>query len=108
VTPRQGERQAIVVPLAAEIDLTNYELAYDRLYTALVSGAAVVIADFTPTWFCDCASLRRLLAVQQQAAAQGRQLRLVIPPGSPVRRLADLLGLDGQPHIYASRCEASA
>src|SRR3954447_14614678 len=35
VTPRQDERQAIVVPLAAEIDLTNYERVYDRLYTAL-------------------------------------------------------------------------
>jgi len=108
VTPRQGERQAVVVSLAAEIDLTNYERVYDRLYTALVTGAPVVIADFTSTWFCDCASLRRLLAVQQQAAAQGRQLRPVVPPGGPVRRLADLLGLDGQPHIYASRGEASA
>ncbi len=108
MTCRQEVGQAVVVPLAAEIDLTSYEQVYDRLYTALVSGAAVVVADFTPTWFCDCASLRRLLAVQQQAAAQGRQLRLVIPPGSPVRRLADLIGLDGQPHIYASSSEASA
>lgn len=109
VTHRPGADPAIVVPLAAEIDLTNSEQVYDRLYAAFISGpAAVVVADFTETWFCDCSSLRRLLTVQQRAAAQGSQLRLVIPPGSLVRRLADLIGLDGQLHIYPSTREATA
>jgi anti-anti-sigma factor len=108
VTHRQGADPAIVVPLAAEIDLTNSEQVYDRLYAAFISGTAVVVADFTATWFCDCASLRRLLSVQQRAAAQGSQLRLVIPPGSLVRRVADLIGLDGQLHIYPSTREATA
>jgi anti-anti-sigma factor len=108
VTHRQGANPAIVVPLAAEIDLTNSEQVYDRLYAAFISGTAVVVADFTGTWFCDCSSLRRLLTVQQRAAAQGSQLRLVIPPGSLVRRVADLIGLDGQLHIYSSTREATA
>jgi anti-anti-sigma factor len=95
-----------VVPLAAEIDLVNCEQVYDRLYAAFVSGAAVVIADFTATSFCDCASLRRLLTVQRRAAAQGAQLRLVIPPGNPVRRLAELIGVAGQLHIYPCMGEA--
>ena len=105
---RQGAGPATVVPLAAEIDLTNCEQVYDRLYAAFARGTAVVIADFTATWFCDCGSLRRVLAVQQRAAACGGQLRLVIPPGSRVRRLADLAGLDGGPHIYSSVPEATA
>ena len=67
-----------------------------------------MIADLTATWFCDCSSLRRLLAVQQRAASRGGQLRLVIPPGSPVRRVAGLTGLDGPLHIYPSVREASA
>jgi len=98
---------AVVVPLAGEIDLTNCESVYDRLYAAFVSGPAVVIADFTATWFCDCASLRRLLAVQQRAEARGARLRLVIPPGSPVRRLAELTDMNGQLHMYPSMREAS-
>ena len=108
MTCQQRMNPAVVVPLTAEIDLTNNEQVYDLLYAAFFSGAAVVIADFTATWFCDCASLRRLLTVQRRAAAQGGQLRLMIPPGSPVRRVADLLGLDGRLHIYASTREASA
>lgn len=104
----QGSGPAIVVQLPAEIDLTNCEQAYDRLYATLVSGAAVVIADFTGTRFCDCGSLRRLLTMQQRAAARGGQLRLVIPSGSLVRRVADLTGLDCRLHIYSSTREARA
>jgi anti-anti-sigma factor len=99
---------AIVVPLAAEIDLTNCEQAYRELDAASACAAAVVIADFTATRFCDCASLRHLLAVQRRAGAQGGQLRVVIPPGSLVRRVADLIGLAGQLAVYSSVSEASA
>jgi anti-anti-sigma factor len=106
--PRNETGPPVVVPLAAEIDLTNCELACGRLCAAFAVGAAVVIADLTTTWFCDCASLRRLLAVQRQAASCGAQLRLVIPPGSPVRRLAILTGLDEPLRIYSSVREATA
>jgi anti-anti-sigma regulatory factor len=53
----------VIVALPAEIDLSNAEQVYDQLAAALASGAAVVIADFTGTRFCDCACLNRLLRV---------------------------------------------
>jgi anti-anti-sigma regulatory factor len=70
------------VPLAAEIDLANCEQAYHELDPASACAAAVVIADFTATRFCDCASLRYLLAGQRRAGAQGGQLRVVSPPAA--------------------------
>src|ERR1051326_3459091 len=97
-----------VVRLAAEIDLTNSERACGQLDAAVACGAAVVVADLTSTRFCDCASLRRLLAVQQRAASSGIQLRFVMPSGSPVRRLADLTGLDKAMRIYPSGREATS
>jgi len=107
MTCQQRAGPVVVVPLAGEIDLFNCDQVYDRLYAAFVSGATVVIADFTATSFCDCASLRRLLAVQRRAATQGTQFRLVIPPGNPVQRLAELLGVNGRLHIYPGLHEAS-
>lgn len=106
--PRNRTGPPVVVPLTAEIDLTNSELACGRLWAAFAGGAAVVVADLTTTWFCDCASLRRLLAVQRQAASCGAELRLVIPSGSPVRRLAVLTGLNEPLRIYPSVREATA
>ncbi|MDQ2813243.1 MAG: STAS domain-containing protein [Actinomycetota bacterium] len=106
--PHLAARSAVVVRLVTEIDLTNREQMYDRLYAALALGAPVVIADFSATRFCDCASLRRLIKVQERAAAYGSQLRLVIPPGSPVGRLADLIDLADRLLIYPSAREATA
>ena len=92
----------VIVALPAEIDLSNAEQVYDQLYAALAADVTVVIADFTGTRFCDCACLNRLLRVQNQAAAHNAQLRLVIPPGVPVRQVVKLLGLDQRLPIYAS------
>jgi anti-anti-sigma factor len=108
MTCRQETGTAVVITLAAEIDLTNNEWACGQLNAAFARGAAVVVADLSSTRFCDCASLRRLLAVQQRAASSGGQLRLVMPSGSPVRRLADLTGLDQPLHIYPSVRGATA
>jgi anti-anti-sigma factor len=106
---RQGRAgSAIIVSLPAEIDLTNCEQVCDRLSAAFACGAAAVIADFTATCFCDCGSLRRLLTVQERAASRSGQLRLVIPPGSLVGRIADLTGLGRGLHIYSTMHEATA
>ena len=99
-------RTAVTVTLPEEIDLINREDAYDRLYAAFACGAPVVIADLTGTTFCDAGSLRRLVTVQNRAAAQGTQLRLVIAPGSVVSRLAGLTGLDRRILIYPNLREA--
>jgi anti-anti-sigma factor len=98
----------VIVALPAEIDLSNAEQVYDQLAAALASGAAVVIADFTGTRFCDCACLNRLLRVHNQAAGHDAKLRLVIPRGAPVREVVKLLGLDQQLPIYASIAAAQA
>lgn len=98
----------MIVALPAEIDLSNAEQVYDQLTAALAGGAAVVIADFTGTRFCDCACLNRVLRVHNQAGGRHAQLRLVIPPGAPVRETVKLLGLDRQLSVYPSTDAAQA
>lgn len=98
----------VVVTLPDEIDMYNREQAYDRLHSACASGTPVVIADFTSTRFCDAGSIRRLLAADHHAAASAVQLRFATRPGSPVRRLADLLGADRRVPVYRSPGEAAA
>jgi len=101
-------RVPAVVALPAEIDLTSAERAYGELHAAFAGGAAAVIADFSATTFCDCSSLRRLLAIQHRAACRGARLVLVIPRGSPVSRLAELVSLDSRLPVYPSLREAVA
>jgi anti-anti-sigma regulatory factor len=99
---------ATAVTLPVQIDLYSREQAYDRLCGACASGATVVIADFTGTRYCDTASMRRLLAAHERAAASAAQLRFAIPPGNPARRMTDLLNADRHIPIYDSLAEAEA
>lgn len=105
---QEARGSSIIVALPAQIDLTSRERAYDQLYAAFTSGAAIVIADFTGTTFCDCSNLRHLVAIQDRAAARDAELRLVIRPGSPVQRVAELMDLGRLLPVYPPLGEAVA
>jgi anti-sigma B factor antagonist len=104
--PRQGVARAIVT-LPDKIDVTNADEVYDQMFTALTSGAAVIVADLTATTFCDSAGLRRLAMIHRHAANREIQVRLAVSPGGPVRRLIEQAGLDQSVPVYASLAEAA-
>lgn len=96
-----------IVALPAEIGPATIRQVYERLYAAVASGAPIIIADLTGTHFCDAAGMRHLLVIREEAAARGSQLRLVIPPGVPMREVLVLLGADHLLPVYSSLREAS-
>ena len=108
MTSQQRTGPPVLVPLAPEIDLANCEQACDQLSVAFIGGAPVVIADFTLTTFCDCATLRRLLAIQRQAAASHAEFRVAVPLSSPVRRIMQITGLDAKLRLYPTAAHAAA
>lgn len=89
-----------MVSLPAEIDVTNAVQVQALVTAALTPGVTVVIADLTATRFCDSAGLRHLLLAHRQAGRAGVQLRLVIPPGSPVDRVTELTGIGRYVAVY--------
>ena len=105
---QSAQRASVIVALPAVIDLARQDRAYEQLYAAVADGASVVIADLTAATLCDCSSLRRLVAIQHQAAARGGQLRLAITAGSPVHHIAQLMDLDHLLPIYPSVVQAAA
>lgn len=96
----------VIVAMPAQIDVINAEHIYDQLYAALISGANVVIADFTVTTFCDSAGMNRLVSIHKRAVSRDVVFRLVLPPGGTVRRVLKLLGLDQLLPVYSTVAEA--
>lgn len=95
-----------VVPLPAEIDITNAEEVLDRICAALEPGSATVIADMTATTFCDSSGVRHLLLAHRRASASGTQLRFAVPAASPVRRILAFTGADQVVAVYPTLDEA--
>ncbi len=108
MTSQQQARPPVLITVAAEIDMTTCEQVHDQLSAALACGAPVVIADFTVTTFCDCATLRCLLAIQRRAAAGRTEFRIAVPLASPVRRIMRMTGLAQQLRLYPTAAHAAA
>jgi anti-anti-sigma factor len=96
----------IVVPLPAEIDVTNSPEIYERLVAALAPGVDVVIADLTSTSFCDSSGVHAIMHAHELAAARGIRLRLAVSPGGTVPRVLQLTGVDSLMPIYTSLQDA--
>jgi stage II sporulation protein AA (anti-sigma F factor antagonist) len=96
-----------VVALPAEIDASNADEVYRLLCTALTSGVRLLIADLSGTRYCDVSAVRAIMRARNETTRSGAELRLVVPPG-PVRRLLDLIQLDGQLPVYLSPGQAMA
>ena len=90
-----------VIRLPAEIDATNAQRIGEELGSAFAPGVATVIADMTATTFCDSSGAKELLLAHNKAAANGIELRIVMP-SADVRRLFELTGLDQVLAIYPS------
>lgn len=103
-----GDRSPVVVALPAEIDVINAGSVYDQLCMALISGATVVIADFTATTFCDSAGMQRLIMIHNRAVARDVQFWLVVPKVGTIRRVLKLLGLDQLLPVYSTVAEATS
>jgi anti-anti-sigma factor len=76
-----------VITMPTTIDMAATRRLCGQLGSALAS-ATTVIADMTATRSCDSSAVRILLMAQEQAAATGVDLRLVVSSASVLRVLA--------------------
>jgi anti-anti-sigma factor len=108
VTDPAASHAATVVAMPPDIDYGSADQAYDQLNAALITDAPVVIADFTLTTYCDCAALRRLLAIQGQANGRHADFRIAVPLSSPVRRILRITGLEQEFKLFPTAAHAAA
>jgi anti-sigma B factor antagonist len=95
----------VIVGLPTEIDVQNADEVRERLCSEAKPGISVVVADMSPTEFCDSAGIREIVHGLRRLASVGVELRLVIPPGN-VRRVMKVIGLDQAVTVWPSVAEA--
>lgn len=96
----------VVVPLPAEIDVTNSDQVHERLIAACAPGAGVVIADLTSTRFCDSSGVHAIMHAYERAAGRDIRLWLAVPEVGSVRRVLELTGVGRLMPVYSSLQEA--
>lgn len=90
------------------IDAGNAVAVGDILDAALARGAAAVVADCTPTTFCDSVGFNTLLLTNQKAHEAKAVLLFVITPDGPLWRVLELLEMQDALAVYPSIAAAVA
>ncbi len=106
MTDDQAPRGPVVVALPAEIDVTNSGQVHDQLIAALEPGVDIVIADLTPTVFCDSSGVHAIMRAYEEAAARDVQLWLAVAQAGSVRRVLELTGVGRLMPVYPSLQDA--
>ena len=96
------EDGAVVVQVAGELDLCSSHTFRAHLASALDSGAAAVVVDFTEISFIDSTGLSVLAVQARRAALDGPVLAVVCPEGR-IRKRLTMTGLDRAVPVYPSR-----
>jgi anti-anti-sigma factor len=71
--------ETVVVTLPGELTRSNAGQVKVTLAAAFGPGVGTVVADGTPTIFCDSAGVRELVVAHKHAAAAGATFRVVVP-----------------------------
>ncbi len=101
-----GQARHAVIRLPGEIDTSNDHQVRDALARALADGTALLVADAAKTRYCGCSGVSALIGAHHQAAASGRQLRIVASPA--LLRMLTLTGADTVLDTYPTLTAALA
>jgi anti-sigma B factor antagonist len=94
----------VIVPCAAELDLTNVPALRKALRAARRAGPVVVV-DMSRTAFCDASVVRALVEADDRATARRGELWLVVTSPALTRILA-VMGVDRRLRIVSRLPEA--
>jgi anti-anti-sigma factor len=91
----EGERQGTLclVRVHGEVDLSNAHEVSAEIGILMGQDAHRLVVDLSDITYLDSAGVALLLRLAERLRARRRQLHLVVPRGSPVRRVLDFTGL---------------
>ncbi|HKP99023.1 MAG TPA: STAS domain-containing protein [Actinomycetes bacterium] len=91
----EGVRQGTVclVRVHGEIDLSNAQEVSRAIGSAMGQEARRLVVDLSDITYLDSSGVALLLRLAERLQTRRRQLHLVVPRGSPVRRVLVFTGL---------------
>jgi anti-anti-sigma factor len=90
-TSRSGTTQ--LARVTGELDLSNARALTDALAHAVPDDVTLVVVDLTGTTYVDSAAIASFFRLSQRLRDRRQDLRLVVPPTSPIRAVVELTRL---------------
>jgi anti-anti-sigma factor len=93
---------SVVARLTGEVDMSNASYVRDQLLDSMPNEAIVLVLDISGTRYLDSAAIEVLFDVSRRLARRRQELRLVMPPDSPLRRVIQLTEVHTAAPVFES------
>src|SRR3954447_18321290 len=90
----EGVGGSPVAPIRGEIDMSNVGELGLTLQNAVGQASAGLVVDFAQTEYLDSAGLQFIFDLAKRLRDRGQRLFLVVPEGSPVGTVLDIVNVE--------------
>jgi anti-anti-sigma factor len=91
---------AIVAHLGGEVDMTNAGLVREELLASVPNDAHALVIELSACRYLDSAGIEVLFDMARRLHRRRQELRLSLPPSSPLKRLIDLTEVASAAPVY--------
>ncbi len=84
---------SVVARLSGEVDMSNANYVRDQLLASMPNEALALVLDISGCRYLDSAAIEVLFDVSRRLGRRRQELRLVMPPDSPLRRVIELTAI---------------
>lgn len=102
----EREGDALVARLRGEVDMTNASFVREELTSSVPNDAHALVIDLESTRYLDSAAIEVLFELSRRLGRRRQELRLVVPPASPLRRLLMLTDVGSVAPMHESLAQA--
>jgi anti-anti-sigma factor len=80
----------VVGRISGEVDMSNATYVREQLLTSMPNDALALVLDLTACRYLDSAAIEVLFELSRRLRRRRQELRVVVPPGSPLMRVIEL------------------
>jgi anti-anti-sigma factor len=104
----EREDAIVIAALTGEVDMSNATSVRQQIAESVTPEDDAVIVDLSELAFMDSAGLHSVVELGTVLEERRQQLLVCVPPGSPMQRAIEIIGLPGAVSVHSSRDEAIA
>jgi anti-anti-sigma factor len=93
---------SVVARLSGEVDMSNATYIREQLLASIPNDALALVLDISGCRYLDSAAIEVLFDVSRRLGQRRQELRLVMPPESPLRRVIELTEVHTAAPVYES------
>jgi anti-anti-sigma factor len=92
----------VVGRLSGEVDMSNATYVREQLVVSMPNDALALVLDLTQCRYLDSAAIEVLFELSRRLRRRRQELRLVLPPESPLKRVMELTEVHTAAPIFES------